>query len=233
MILPSPGGFPRFSRQSVSPCVLFNILTLVMHVCTCMLSCFSRVQLFVTLWTVAHQAPLSMGFSRQEYWSGLPWRPSGDLPDPEIKPTSLGSPILVGHGIQDLSSSTRDGTWVPWHSMRQKDYKKSHICSCQAFLPDELLKQNQNTLISWALGISELQRRSVDHFRLWVGRAGHLTLSGSDLFKETIQLKPVVLRFPSLAACSADRLYRTTGHTPLQMGKWVMVSSHQGKNKMG
>ena len=44
-----------------------------------------------TAWTVAHQAPLSVGFSRQEYWSGLPFPPPGDLPDPEIKP---GSPAL-------------------------------------------------------------------------------------------------------------------------------------------
>ena len=50
----------------------------------CVLSCFSCVQLFVTLWTVDHQAPLSMGFSRQEYWSGLPYPPPGDLPDPGI-----------------------------------------------------------------------------------------------------------------------------------------------------
>ena len=42
----------------------------------------SRVQLFATPWTVAHQTPLSMGFSRQEYWSGLPFPTSGDLPDP-------------------------------------------------------------------------------------------------------------------------------------------------------
>ena len=65
-----------------------------MHVC--MLSCFSRVQLFVTLWTVAHQAPLSLGFSRQEYWSGLPCPPPGDLLDPGVKPMSLMSPAMAG-----------------------------------------------------------------------------------------------------------------------------------------
>ena len=54
----------------------------------CMLSRFSRVQLYATLWTVAHQAPLSTGFSRQEYWSGLPFPSRGDLPDPGIKPWS-------------------------------------------------------------------------------------------------------------------------------------------------
>ena len=48
----------------------------------------SRVQLFATLWTVAHQAPLSMGFSRQEYWSGLPFPFPGDLPNPGIEPRS-------------------------------------------------------------------------------------------------------------------------------------------------
>ena len=48
----------------------------------------SHVQLFVTPWTVAHQAPLSMGFSRQEYWSGLPFPSPRDLPDPGIEPRS-------------------------------------------------------------------------------------------------------------------------------------------------
>ena len=51
---------------------------------------------FVIPWTVAHQAPLSMGFPRQEYWSGVPFPPPGDLPDPEIEPTSLKSPALAG-----------------------------------------------------------------------------------------------------------------------------------------
>ena len=51
-------------------------------------SSLSRVQLFVTLWTVAHQAPLSREFSRQENWSGLPITSPGDLPDPGIEPGS-------------------------------------------------------------------------------------------------------------------------------------------------
>ena len=49
----------------------------------------------VTLWTVAHQAPLPMEFSRQEYWSGLPIPPPGDLPNPGIEPLSLMSPALA------------------------------------------------------------------------------------------------------------------------------------------
>ena len=53
-----------------------------------MLSCLSRVQLFVTPWAVAHQAPLSMRFSRQEDWTGLPCPTPGDPPDPGIKSAS-------------------------------------------------------------------------------------------------------------------------------------------------
>ena len=56
----------------------------------------SRVRLFVTPWTVAHQAPPSMEFSRQEYWSGLPFPSPGDLPDPGIKP---GSPALQADAL--------------------------------------------------------------------------------------------------------------------------------------
>ena len=56
----------------------------------------SRVRLFATLWTVALQAPLSMGFPRQEYWSGLPCPPPRDLPNPGIEPMSFMSPALAG-----------------------------------------------------------------------------------------------------------------------------------------
>ena len=62
-------------------------------VCVCTLSC---VLLFVTPWTAAHQAPLSMEFYRQEHWSGVPFPPPGDLPSPGIEPRSLGSPALAG-----------------------------------------------------------------------------------------------------------------------------------------
>ena len=63
------------------------------HVCACSVS---RVRLSATPCTVAHQAPLSMGFSRQEFWSGVPFPPLGDLPHPGIEPTSLISSALAG-----------------------------------------------------------------------------------------------------------------------------------------
>ena len=62
----------------------------------CILGCLSCVQLFETPWTVAHRPSLSMGFSRQKYWSGLPCPPAGDLPDPVIEPASLMSPAFAG-----------------------------------------------------------------------------------------------------------------------------------------
>ena len=75
--------------------VLLNLISFLHFTkCACMLSHFSHVQFFATLWTVACQAPLSMGFSRQEQWSGFPSPTLGDLPYPEIKPATLLSPAL-------------------------------------------------------------------------------------------------------------------------------------------
>ena len=62
----------------------------------CMLGCFSRVWLFATVQTIAHQAPLSMGFSRQEYQGGLPCPSPGDRPNSGIEPTSLLFPAVAG-----------------------------------------------------------------------------------------------------------------------------------------
>ena len=74
----------------------FLFFNLPVHVC--ILSCFSYVRLWHLMdhSPIARQAPLSVGFSRQEFWSGLPFPPPGDLPDPVIKPTSLKSPVLAG-----------------------------------------------------------------------------------------------------------------------------------------
>ena len=78
-----------------------------MHVCV-----LSHVQLFATPWIVACQASLSMGFFRQEYWSGLPFPPPGDLPYPEIEPIS---PALAGGFI---NTATREAL------------KELNICMC-------------------------------------------------------------------------------------------------------
>ena len=67
---------------------MYDVSTVVSH--------FNCVRLFATLWTIALQAPQSMRFSRQEYWSGLPFPSSRDLPDPGIKP---GSPALQADSL--------------------------------------------------------------------------------------------------------------------------------------
>ena len=74
----------------------FGNTEMVYRLCVCMLSHFSHVQVFSTPCTIASLDPLSMGFSRQEYWSGLPCHPPGDLRDPGIEPTSLMSYSLAG-----------------------------------------------------------------------------------------------------------------------------------------
>ena len=89
------------------PLSLRNPSKLDRQLCARLPSHFNYVQLFVTLWTVAHQASPSMGFSRQEYWSGLPCPPPGDLPNPGIEPASLGSPALAG-GFFTTSSTWED-----------------------------------------------------------------------------------------------------------------------------
>ena len=81
-------------------------------------SCFNHVGLFATLWTLAHHAPLSMGFSRQEYWNGLQCPPPGDLPNPGVEPMFLMSPALAGRFFT---------TSATWHAIVQLDgYKKNH-----------------------------------------------------------------------------------------------------------
>ena len=76
--------------------ILLNLKPYTKKYSAHMLSRFSRVQLFTALQTIACQAPLSLGFSRQKYWSGLPCPPPGDLPNPGIETASLMSPALAG-----------------------------------------------------------------------------------------------------------------------------------------
>ena len=86
--------FPLGTILTVSHNYLYVVFRI--YVCTCVLSRFSHVQLFEIPWTIAHQAPLSKESSRQEYWSGLPCPPPGDLPHRRIKPAFLRSSELTG-----------------------------------------------------------------------------------------------------------------------------------------
>ena len=82
----SPCSQSSFQRHF--PIIPACYLCVCVCVCVCVLSHFDDDQLFAAPWTIAHQGPLSMGFSRQECWTGLPYPPLGDLPDLGTEPTS-------------------------------------------------------------------------------------------------------------------------------------------------
>ena len=105
--------------------------------CVCLLSYFSHVWLFATPRTVARQAPLSVGFSRQEYWSGLPFPPPGELPNSGIKPTSPETLALAGRffttelpGKPNISISTANFPWstTSLHPHNFTDIFHFHSC---------------------------------------------------------------------------------------------------------
>ena len=91
---------------------LLILLKITPSVLYAMLSCFGPVWLFATLWTVGAQAPLPMGFSRQEYWSGLPYPTPEYLPNPGLKPMSRMSPALAGRFFT---------TSTTWEVLREKN----------------------------------------------------------------------------------------------------------------
>ena len=91
-------------------------MLIYVSMCVCVQSHFYCVRLFVTLWTIVCQAPLSMGFSRQEYWSELPCPPLGDLPNPGTELVSLISPALAG------GQFTTSATWEdPYMSIQKQN----------------------------------------------------------------------------------------------------------------
>ena len=95
---------------------------------TCMLSHTVMSNSFATLWTLAYQAPLSMRFSRHEYWRRLPYPPSGPLPDPQAKPISLISPTLAGRFF------TTSATWETktWSSVQFSSITQSCPTLCDS-----------------------------------------------------------------------------------------------------
>ena len=101
-------------------CVYLNIFCYLHLRVIDILSCSVVSNCFVAPWTVASQAPLSMEFSRQEYWSGVPFQTSGDLSNPGIKPMSLASPSLTGRFFT---------TSATWEAQVQLIYNISYSCT--------------------------------------------------------------------------------------------------------
>ena len=97
------------SRVKSQPCVLPSKIISgspqYVSLCSCV---FSRVWLFATPWTVASQAPLFMGFLGQEYWSGWPFHPPGNLPDPNIEPTSISCVSCIAGGFFTAEPSGKE-----------------------------------------------------------------------------------------------------------------------------
>ena len=86
-------------KSSTNLCLLINLVTKQLYIKGCICAKSLRLCCFATLWTITSQAPLSMGFSRQEYWTGLPCSPPGDLSDPGIEPQSPVAPALQGDSL--------------------------------------------------------------------------------------------------------------------------------------
>ena len=108
--------------EALIPCVAVSGDRVFREMRACM---FSGVWLFMTLWTVARQAPLSMGFSRQEYWSGLPFPSPGDLPNSGTKPESLVS--WIGRQILYSSKISEPNIKVyGWYFINAEKNKKEH-----------------------------------------------------------------------------------------------------------
>jgi len=121
----------------------------------CVLSCFSSVRLFATLWTVVRQDPLSMRFSRQTYWSGLPYPPAGDFPHPGIKPASLISSALAGRFF--TTNTTREAPL---------DANEACIYFISLDDPSELQIHGSNHLCKSSANISVCNRPGSNYFRL-------------------------------------------------------------------
>ena len=125
--------------------------------CVCVLGRFSHVQLFATLWTVAHQAPLSMGFSRQEYWSGLSFLLLGDLPNQGIKPRS---PTLQADSLPTeppgkpnkltlllLSLSRVQLSVTPWTAAQQASLSFTISWSLLRFMSIKLMMPSKHLIL--------------------------------------------------------------------------------------
>ena len=128
---------------------------------SCVLGYLVLSKLFVTPWTLAHQASLSMGFPRQEYWSRLPFPPPGDLPDPGIEPAYLVSPALLGGFfttsatllqmilLQDPCAYTADIDSVQPSQMNNvRKHQVSILAPLKANLLESIVYNNSSTLRS-------------------------------------------------------------------------------------
>ena len=132
-----------------------------LFVCVCLLSRFSLVHLFATLWTVAHQVSLSMGFSRQEHWNGLPCPPPGNLPHPGIKPRSPalqvdslpaelpGKPFIQYMSFYSLLISQNMETYPYWCKQLHLLYLIYNILHMSISMGSQRVRHDWVTELNW------------------------------------------------------------------------------------
>ena len=129
---------------------------------------FSCVWLFAILWTIAHQVPLSTRFSRQEYWTGLPFPPPGDLPNPGIEPASFTSPTLATPPgkLQLLTHLSSTDPPSPTNHCPYRPYSLSRVLNWPVPTPH---LRPPGPLIHWSLQTSHsllLQQLSLDFYSM-------------------------------------------------------------------
>ena len=129
-----------------------------------MSSRFSHVWLFVTLGTIAHQVPLSFRFSRQEYWSGFPYPPPGDLPNPGIEPESLKSSALAGRFFttsatwkahNNDNNSNNPLTFIQWSLWKITNWK-SYLRLASSLILKNILKLHEYKQLFFAQYLPEM-----------------------------------------------------------------------------
>ena len=143
----------------------------------------SRVRILATPWTVAYQAPPSMGFSRQEYWSGLPFRSPGDLPNPGIEPRS---PALQA----DTLTSEPPGKWNANQNYNEKRFYTRE---------DDYDQMMENNKQEWACGNNPSKMTVAS--RKWYSHLGKqwkmVQPLGETVFHFYTKFKPRIIKCPS------------------------------------
>ena len=179
---PTPSHSSRLSQSSMLSSLCYSATShqlSILQTHACMLSRFSRVSLFATLLTVACQASLSMGFSRQEYWSGLPCPSPRDLPNPGIELTSLTSSALAGRFFSTSATwkahFTNDNVY---NILQMVMYIKMKIILCQLLHLQLFSLILRVVFSSCSVSFAVQKLLSLIRFHLWASLVAHIVKNG-------------------------------------------------------
>ena len=178
----------------------------------CKPSCFTCVWLFETQWTVAHQSPLSMGFSRQEYWNGLQFPTPGDLPNPGNKSASLMSPSLAGGFFT---------TSCIWETFPVRGKRLINVLLTEDTFSSSNVYSGGGVL---SVPYQKAKLSKFSHFCSWRGN-GHLWPEQRDSFHSCVTLTPVVCYKPFTVPCQVWSFCKPHSFFPTAGPLAVTVSS--------